>query len=532
MRLHVYDCQPIVVPFLFSKIWLFVIITIAYGKKGDIFVVKELFDKNIFIYIMCGLFGFGMLLKLILSLVYSGLIRASENMGSAKNKLTQLMKLKFETFYKLKIGVNNVDIFVDKYVYHYKFCGVLLSTWENIGGQVLMLCLLIGSVSSILGLICECGKTQILSVFSVGIITSGLLIVMEGVLNLSGKKELIRLNMKDYLENFLKVRLEQQILSPEMMEQYKKEYLEKEDRKPEEMNPGMAAAGSSFIMVEKTESMGKSFAGKVNRSSKKERKELARMEAAQIREAVKLEKKRRREEAKDRRIQMKLEREQNKKDKKEEAKESRLEARRIKEMKKEEVKLALEHKRAEERAELERKRDELRKAEERRREEKIKQEEIRKALLIEKRIEKEDKKKHGTEQKTIAQERKENLMKEIQERRESENVVKKQNQEEELGILNVESSNEKEAPILYVKEYTDNKKEAEAVSKDSIKEHKEVKPKESNNELIAADSKKESKSGKVYQNKSQNRGSSSKRRKSPDQLEDKLIEDILKEFLA
>lgn len=527
MRLHVYDCQPIVVPFLFSKIWLFVIITIAYGKKGDIFVVKELFESNIIIYIMCGLFGFGVLLKFILSLIYSGLIRASENMGSAKNKLTQLMKLKFETFYKLKIGVNNVDIFVDKYVYHHKFCGVLLSTWENIGGQVLMLCLLIGSVSSILGLIYECGKTQILSVFSVGIVTSGLLIVMEGILNISSKKELIRLNMKDYLENFLKVRLEQQVLSPEMMEQYKKEYLEKEDRKVEDMNPSLAVADSSFIMVEKTESISKSSANKENRFSKKERKELARMEAAQIREAVKLEKKRRKEEGKERRIQLKLEKEQNKKDKKEEAKERRLEARRIKEMKKEEVKLALEHKRSEERAEMERNKEEFRKAEERRREEKTRQAEIQKALLLEKRIAKEEKKKQGTEQKTIAQERKENLMREIQERREAENPVKKQ--EEQLE-LNGKNSSEKEAPILLVKESTDNIKEGKTVSKDSIVEHNEVKPKESINELFVADTKKESKSGKVYQNKSQNR--TSKRRKSPDQLEDKLIEDILKEFLA
>ncbi|WP_313133920.1 hypothetical protein [Anaerocolumna sp.] len=496
-------------------------------------MVKELFDNNIIIYIMCGLFGFGILLKLVLSLIYSGLVRASENMGSAKNKLTQLMKLKFETFYKLKIGVNNVDIFVDKYVYHHKFCGVLLSTWENIGGQVLMLCLLIGSVSSILGLIYECGKTQILSVFSVGIITSGLLIVLEGILNLSGKKELIRLNMKDYLENFLKVRLEQQALSPEMVEQYKKEYLEKEDRDPVAMKPIMAVADSSFIMVEKTESVSKSFANKENRTSKKERKELARMEAAQIREAVILEKKRRKEEGKERKLQLKLDKEQAKKDKKEEAIARRLEEQRIKEMKKEETKLALEHKRAEERAEMEQKREELRKAEERRREEKIRQEEIRKALLLEKRIAKEDKKNHGTEQKTIAQERKENLMREIQERREAENTVKKQNQEEELGMLNEKGSSEKEAPILYVKEPTDNIKEAKTASKDSIAESKEVNSKESINELFSTDDKKESsKSGKLYQNKTQNRVSSSKRRKSPDQLEDKLIEDILKEFLA
>ena len=31
------------------------------------------------------------------------------------------MKMKFETCYKLKIGVNNVDIFVDKNILRYRF---------------------------------------------------------------------------------------------------------------------------------------------------------------------------------------------------------------------------------------------------------------------------------------------------------------------------------------------------------------------------------------------------------------------------
>lgn len=503
-------------------------------KKGDIIVVKELFDKNIIIYIMCGLFGIGVLLKFVLSRIYSSLIKASENMGSAKNKLTQLMKLKFETFYKLKIGVNNVDIFVDKYVYHHKFCGILLSTWENLCGQVLMICLLIGSVGSILGLIYECGKTQILSVFSVGIIASGLLIIYDGILNLSGKKELIRLNMKDYLENFLKVRLEQQLLSPEMIEQYKKEYLDKEDIKPETIEPSMGkvTADNHYIMVEKSESLDKPLSRKEKRAAKKERKELARMEAAQIREAVRMEKKRRKEEAKERKIQLKLEKRQSKRNKKEEQKEIRLEVRRMKETKKEEAKLALEHKRAEERAELERKREELRKMEEKRREEKIRQQEIRKTLMLEKRIAKEDKKKQGTESKTIAQERKENLMREIQERREQENTIKKLDLEEKLDSSHKINSNEKNVSTLSKHEKENAVKGTEPILKDSIKENKEEASEDNINELFTAERKNENKSSKIYQNKSQTRGSISKRRKNTDQLEDKLIEDILKEFLA
>jgi len=521
MRLCVYGCQPIVIPVLFSKKRLFVIITLAYGKKGDFFVVKELFDNHIFIYIMCGLFGVGVLIKFILSLIYASLVRASENMGSAKNKLTQLMKLKFETFYKLKIGVNNVDIFVDKYVYHHKFGGILLSTWESISGQVLMLCLLIGSVSSILGLIYECGKTQILSVFSVGIITSGLLIVFEGVLNLSGKKELIRVNMRDYLENFLKVRLEQQLFSPDMLEHYKKEYLDKENSENIVPDSADESAKEHFIMVEKTESGDKPLTKKDKRIAKKERKALARMEAAQLKEAVKLEKRQKKEDRKARKLQLKLEKKQNKINKKEAEIARRLEEKRMKERKKEEARLALEHKRAQERAEIERKKEELRKAEERRREEKIRQKEIKKALLLEKRMAKSDKKKSGVEQKTIAQERKENLMKEIQERRELENYTRLKETEEihkdeQLSEEpSVEFSNQtNEIPTLKLKY-------------ENIPAEEPVKQVEKAVPQVDALHKEENK-GKNPQVRSIN----TKKKKNINQLEDKLIEDILKEFLA
>lgn len=187
-------------------------------------MIRTLFDNHVFIYILLALAGLGMLMKLVVQILYSKLLRASESMGTSKCKLAQNMKKKFEAYYKLKLGVNNVDIFVDKHFFHYKFCGIFLSTWETLCGQVLVLTLLTGAISTILGLIYECGKNQILSTFSVGILSCGVLIFLEGVINPGGKKEMIRLNMKDYLENSLKARLVQEENQPELMEQYKKVY--------------------------------------------------------------------------------------------------------------------------------------------------------------------------------------------------------------------------------------------------------------------------------------------------------------------
>lgn len=204
-------------------------------------MIQQLYDNYIFIYGMAGLCVLGTILKIMVSRTYKRLIKASDNMGSTKHKLMKLMKMKFEACYKLKIGVNNVDSFVDKYVYKHKICGIHLYTWENIGGQLLILCLLAGTVGSVLGLVYNCGKNDILITFFSGVFTSSLLIVVESFINLGAKKSILKANITDYLENFLKVRLEQENFTPEVLEEYRQEYFSntikgdsKKDKKKED----------------------------------------------------------------------------------------------------------------------------------------------------------------------------------------------------------------------------------------------------------------------------------------------------------
>ncbi|BBF44677.1 erythrocyte binding protein 1 [Lachnospiraceae bacterium KM106-2] len=186
-------------------------------------MVKDLFINNIFIYVIAALFGLGVIAKLIVWLSMKGLIRKSKKMATSKSKLLQTIRLKFETCYKLKLGVNNVDIFVDKYVYRHKFCGILLSTWDNLCGQLVTLCLLIGFGSGVLGVIENCEQKSILYTILTGAIAGGLLISFDLLTNIKQKKQVLVTNIKDYLENFLKISLENEALSATLIEQYHNE---------------------------------------------------------------------------------------------------------------------------------------------------------------------------------------------------------------------------------------------------------------------------------------------------------------------
>ncbi|MDO5520558.1 MAG: hypothetical protein Q4G58_08715 [bacterium] len=189
-------------------------------------MVQEWFENNIFTYIVLGIFAAGFLMKCLISLKYRTLIRASKRMGTSKNKLMRVLRLKFETCYKIKLGVNNVDTFVDKYVYRHRLCGIKLYTWETISGEFVILCSLVASIFALLGVFYDCGRNQILSTLAVGILSSAVLIAVDFVINLRMKRLVLRTNIKDYLENFLKARLESDEFSAELLDQYKKEYFD------------------------------------------------------------------------------------------------------------------------------------------------------------------------------------------------------------------------------------------------------------------------------------------------------------------
>lgn len=199
-------------------------------------MVQGFYENNIIIYTFAVLCGLGIFIRLILNMVYIYLVKESDRLGSTKNKLLKHMKLKFETCYKLNIGVNNVDTFVDKNLTKYRFCGLLLSTWENFSGQVLYLNFLIIPISAVFGVIFEVDREKILYTGAVGILVGAALIFVDKMTNLPVKKQMIRLNLLDYLENFCKVRLEHEVSQPDKLEQFRKEYLQAVGMKVQKIN--------------------------------------------------------------------------------------------------------------------------------------------------------------------------------------------------------------------------------------------------------------------------------------------------------
>lgn len=150
----------------------------------------------------------------------------SENILSSKNKLIKQMKLKFENCYKLNLGVNNVNIFVDKYMYKHKIGAINMYQLNRIPIVVGWLTASVGVFS---GIICyvENYSVKMGSLYEIyGIGSIVILKLADLILDTQYKKNVVYTNLIDFFENSLKNHLTQSIAKPNTVVKEEKEAIE------------------------------------------------------------------------------------------------------------------------------------------------------------------------------------------------------------------------------------------------------------------------------------------------------------------
>ncbi|MCH5251563.1 MAG: hypothetical protein J1F22_01200 [Lachnospiraceae bacterium] len=166
------------------------------------------------------------LTKGMLSHTYKRLLKAAKDMGHSEHRLMKSLRMKFETCYKLKIGVPNVEIFVEKYLRHYHVLGLHLKTWETFCNQCMLLSMIGSFGFGIWAMIINSSPEVIFSSLFVGVLGNGIVLLFDGLFGIGSKRELLRIDMMDFLENIYKPRLENETFHSQMMEEYQQEYFD------------------------------------------------------------------------------------------------------------------------------------------------------------------------------------------------------------------------------------------------------------------------------------------------------------------
>lgn len=194
-------------------------------RKG-IFILEEFLRGDLIKYGIIIITVFAVMLKVVQAVVYIKLMEESENVPASKNKLIKQMKLKFENCYKLNLGVNNVRIFVDKYMYKHKIGRINMYYLNRLPIIAAWFCGIVGIGS---GCICYLEKYSVKmgSVYEVYGIGSIIIIKLaEIILDTAYKRNVFYTNIIDFFENSLQNHLTHDVTKAAAITEEEREMLE------------------------------------------------------------------------------------------------------------------------------------------------------------------------------------------------------------------------------------------------------------------------------------------------------------------
>lgn len=164
-------------------------------------MLEILLDKYIIYVLIGGAAVCGIVSKLIVSVTLKRLVKASGNMNKSTHPLMRLVRAKFEHACMISEKVENVRVFVDKYLYEYKVAGVKLHSLRRLERAASGACLLLGLLGAVL-LYSRYGmQEEVLRVGAAGAAAAIFVFLIHLLTDENYRLEMARNYMVDYLEN-------------------------------------------------------------------------------------------------------------------------------------------------------------------------------------------------------------------------------------------------------------------------------------------------------------------------------------------
>lgn len=104
---------------------------------------------RIFLFAMMAVAVIGFIGKIVAQLTLKRMRKEAENIHNSNHKLMKLIKAKYEHANIKSDRVKNISVFVDKYLYEYKVCGISLYTWQTWEFKCMWLILVLGVMGAI-----------------------------------------------------------------------------------------------------------------------------------------------------------------------------------------------------------------------------------------------------------------------------------------------------------------------------------------------------------------------------------------------
>lgn len=174
-------------------------------------MLKELAsDTSVIIYLMAAIGILGVLAKIINQLTLYRLVKAAGNMPKSTHRLIKLVRAKYEHACMIHDSVENINAFVEKYIYEYRGFLFRIHTWRQIELLSVWFAGIIAAMGASLNYLSS-GFTESVYQYIAGGLAE--IVLLSVVIRLSDepyKINAVKMYMVDYLDNICAFRLKKQ----------------------------------------------------------------------------------------------------------------------------------------------------------------------------------------------------------------------------------------------------------------------------------------------------------------------------------
>lgn len=147
------------------------------------------------------------LVRLMLAWMYHTMIRETDNMATTGNRLLKQCKVKFANCYQLNGGVSNIPVFVDKFLNRLSFGHLSFDAWYHLSGQCMLFSVIFAGVGICKGILDGRMFGEILPFYIASFLGLYLYFSLSALVDIKGKRRVLKTNLIDYLENHLSGRI-------------------------------------------------------------------------------------------------------------------------------------------------------------------------------------------------------------------------------------------------------------------------------------------------------------------------------------
>jgi hypothetical protein len=157
------------------------------------------------------LMAVAILCQTAIGIIYQRLIHQADTLSGVDSKLLKRCKERFVNCYKLNGGVANISVFVDKYINRIKVCGMSINFMKHLSGQLMLAGVFMAGFGVCKGIVEGRRFVDLLPFYIISLFGIYLYLSVVSIVDMASRRNALKVNLMDYLENTVAKRLEQGI---------------------------------------------------------------------------------------------------------------------------------------------------------------------------------------------------------------------------------------------------------------------------------------------------------------------------------